>query len=64
MILPLLMGMLIPRIGIHWVMAIPALVCLSVIIPLSLALRQRRHVLQLLDDAHTIEPDASLLNIK
>jgi fucose permease len=64
MILPLLMGMLIPRIGIHWVMAIPALVCLSVIIPLSLALRQQRHVLQLLDDVHTIEPDTSLLNIK
>jgi hypothetical protein len=30
MILPLLMGILIPRIAIHWVMAIPALVCLSV----------------------------------
>ncbi len=64
MILPLLMGMLIPHIGIHWVMAIPALACLSVIIPLSLALRQQRHVLPLLDDAHTIEPDTPLLHIE
>ena len=64
MILPLLMGILIPRIGIHWVMAIPALVCLSVIIPLSLALRQQRRSLQLPDDVHTIERDVPLPTIK
>ncbi len=60
MILPLLMGILIPHIGIHWVMAIPALVCLSVIIPLSLALRQQRQSLQMRDEVHTVESDLPL----
>ncbi len=64
MILPLLMGILIPRIGIHWVMTIPALVCLSVIVPLSLALRQQRQLLQMPDDEHTIERDIPLPIIK
>ena len=64
MTLPLLMGTLIPRIGIHWVMAIPALVCLSVIIPLSLALRQQRRSLQLSDNVHTIERDVPLPTIQ
>jgi len=60
MIIPLLMGILIPHIGIHWVMAIPALVCLSVIIPLSFALRQQRQSLQMLDEVHTVESDLPL----
>lgn len=64
MILPLLMGMLIPRIGIHWVMVLPALACLSVIIPLSLALRQQRQALQLQDTVHTIEPEIPLPTVK
>ena len=64
MILPLLMGILIPRIGIHWVMTIPALVCLLVIIPLSLALRQQRQLLQMPDDEHTIERGTPLPTIK
>ncbi len=60
MILPLLMGILIPHIGIHWVMAIPALVCLSVIIPLGMTLRQQRKPLQMRDDVLTIESDLPL----
>jgi fucose permease len=60
MILPLLMGILIPHIGIHWVMAIPALVCLSVIIPLSFALRQQRQSLLMRHEVHTVESDLPL----
>ncbi len=37
MILPALMGALIPVLGINWVMAIPALLCLLVIPPMLLA---------------------------
>lgn len=39
MIVPAAMGLLIPVVGIHWVIAIPALCCLVVIIPMALANR-------------------------
>jgi hypothetical protein len=54
----------IPHIGINWVMAIPALVCLSVIVPLSVALRLQRHTLQSRSEAHTMEQEVYLPIIK
>jgi len=60
MILPLLMGFLILPIGINWVMAIPALVCLSIAIPLSIALRQQRYILHLRSVKHTMEQETIL----
>jgi fucose permease len=59
MILPALMGVLIPLVGVHWVMAIPAAACLLIAIPLSLAIRQQNHTLHLQLDMHTIEPASS-----
>ena len=63
-ILPLMMGLLIPTIGIHWVLALPALICLAVSIPLSFALRQQRYTLQSLADVHTIKQDIPLSSTK
>lgn len=39
MIVPAVMGLLIPTVGIHWVIAIPAFCCLVVIVPMVLANR-------------------------
>jgi fucose permease len=64
MVLPVLMGILIPHIGINWVIAMPALVCLSVVVPLSLALRQQRHTLQSQSDMHTMEQEVPFPGIK
>jgi fucose permease len=64
MILPLTMGLLIPTIGIHWVMAFPALACLAVSIPLSFALRQQRYTLQSRADVHTMKQDIPLSGTK
>jgi fucose permease len=47
MILPVLMGFLIADIGFSWVMAIPALVCLAIVVPFSLALRRQQYAPQL-----------------
>jgi fucose permease len=41
MIIPAAMGLLIPTIGINWVMAIPAICCLIVIAPMALANRSQ-----------------------
>ncbi len=60
MVLPALMGVLIPLIGINWVMAIPALVCLLIIIPFGLAIRQQRHTLHLQNDGFTMKEDTPL----
>ncbi|GAC1350204.1 MAG: multidrug effflux MFS transporter [Ktedonobacteraceae bacterium] len=54
MILPVLMGFLIAPLGISRVLAIPALVSLAIIIPLSIALRQQRKILQ--RNGQRIEP--------
>jgi len=59
MILPALMGVLIPSIGVSWVMTIPAAACLLIAIPLSLAIRQQNHTLHSQPDMHTIEPASS-----
>src|SRR5258708_3056925 len=39
MIVPAAMGLLIPSLGINWVMAIPALCCALVVLPMALANR-------------------------
>jgi FHS family glucose/mannose:H+ symporter-like MFS transporter len=59
MVLPALMGVLIPLIGVNWVMAIPAAVCLLIAIPLSLAIWRQNHTLLLQSDMHTIEQASS-----
>jgi fucose permease len=59
MVLPALMGVLIPLIGVNWVMAIPAAVCLLIAIPLSLAIWRQNHTLLLQSDLHTIEQASS-----
>ena len=64
MVVPAVMGLLIPHIGINWVMAIPALVCLSVIVPLGVALRLQRHTLQSRSEMHTMEQEVHLPIIK
>ncbi|HZS79615.1 MAG TPA: MFS transporter [Ktedonobacteraceae bacterium] len=62
MIFPAFMGMLIPTLGISWVIAIPALACLGVAPPFWLALRKQQHTLQLQDQEHTIEEQHRLTN--
>lgn len=57
MVVPVLMGFLIPSIGVSWVMAIPALACLLISVPFSLALWQQR-TLHLQTDVHTIKPES------
>jgi fucose permease len=46
MIVPAAMGALIPVVGINWVIAIPALCCLVVLLPMALANRGQRSTLQ------------------
>jgi fucose permease len=60
MILPALMGILLPVIGINWVLVFPAFCCLLIIVPLILANRQQRHSLHLPDNDITISEETSL----
>lgn len=62
MIFPVLMGILIPSLGINWVMTIPSIICLLIALPFGLALRQgrRRQRLHLPADMSTMEREASL----
>lgn len=60
MVLPALMGILIPVIGINWVLAFPALCCLLIIAPLILASRRQRHLLHVADNDITINGETSL----
>jgi fucose permease len=60
MILPALMGILLPVIGINWVLVFPAFCCLLIIVPLILANRQRRHSLHLQDNDITVNEETSL----
>ena len=60
MVLPALMGILIPVIGINWVLALPAFCCLLIIAPLILVNRRQRHILHLQDDDITINEETSL----
>jgi fucose permease len=59
MVLPALMGVLIPLIGINWVLAIPALCCLLIIVPFALAIWQQRP-LHLQNEEHTMEEETPL----
>ena len=60
MVLPALMGILIPHIGINWVLALPALCCLLIIVPFYLAVRQQRHTLHLQNDGITMNDETPL----
>ena len=60
MILPALMGILIPVIGINLVLVFPALCCLLIIVPLMLAIHRQRHSLHLLDSDITINAEKSV----
>ncbi len=59
MISPALMGILIPIIGINWVLLFPAICCLLIIGPLFLANRRQQHLLQLPDNDITINDNTS-----
>jgi fucose permease len=60
MVLPALMGILIPVIGLNWVLIFPASCCLLIIVPLILAKQRQRHSLQLPDNDITINENTSL----
>jgi fucose permease len=60
MILPALMGILIPVIGINWVLVFPASCCLLIIVPLTLAIYRQRYLLHLPDNNITINEETSL----
>jgi FHS family glucose/mannose:H+ symporter-like MFS transporter len=60
MVLPALMGALIPYIGINWVLALPAFCCLLIIVPFALAIWQQRHTLHLQNDGHTMKEETPL----
>jgi fucose permease len=61
MVLPALMGILIPVIGINWVLVFPAFCCLLIIVPLLLANLQQRRSLQLQHDVHAMKENSSLV---
>ncbi len=60
MVLPALMGILIPVIGINWVLVFPAFCCLLIFVPLILANRNQLHPLHLSDNDITINEEKSL----
>ncbi|MGZ3625116.1 MAG: MFS transporter [Ktedonobacteraceae bacterium] len=60
MVLPALMGILIPVIGINWVLVFPASCCLLIIVPLMLANQRQRHSLHLPDNDITINEEKSV----
>ena len=55
MIVPVLMGLFVPIIGFNWVMTVPALGCLLIILPFTLANVKQRRALQLPRPESTIE---------
>lgn len=61
MVFPMMMGMLIPAIGLRWVLVVPALACLFILVPFGLVIRKQRYPLQMHSQEHTIEtkPPAS-----
>jgi fucose permease len=60
MVLPALMGILIPVIGINWVLVLPAFCCLLIIVPLILTNGRQRHTLHLPDNDITINEETPL----
>jgi len=55
MLLPTAMGVLLPVIGINWVIAIPSICCLAIIPPMLLTNRTQRTTLQSSEMQHTME---------
>lgn len=55
MIFPAMMGLLIPVTGYNWVMTVPALGCLLILVPFTLALINQRRALQSQPTEATIE---------
>lgn len=64
MIVPMAMGMLIPTLGINWVIAIPALLCLAVFVPLVLANHAQLTTLQSSARQHTITLAAETTGVR
>lgn len=64
MIVPMAMGMLIPTLGINWVIAIPALLCLAVLVPLVLANHAQLTTLQSSARQHTITLAAETTGVR
>jgi len=60
MVLPALMGILIPVIGINWVLVFPAFCCLLIIVPLMLANYRQQHLLHVPDSDITIDEEKSV----
>jgi fucose permease len=60
MILPALMGFLIPLFGINRVMLLPALCCLLIMAPFYLAIRRQSHTLHLQQDGITMKDETPL----
>jgi fucose permease len=60
MVLPALMGILIPVIGINWVLVFPAFCCFLIIVPLIFANRRQRHSLHLPSNDITINEETPL----
>ncbi|MGZ3609845.1 MAG: MFS transporter [Ktedonobacteraceae bacterium] len=60
MVLPALMGILIPVIGLNWVLVFPASCCLLIIVPLMFANQRQRHSLHLPDNDITINEEKSV----
>lgn len=60
MVLPALMGILIPVIGINWVLVFPAFCCLLIVVPLILANKQQ-HLLHSQDSDITINEETPLM---
>ena len=60
MVLPALMGILIPVIGINWVLVFPASCCLLIIVPLVLTNYRQRHSLHLPNSNITLTEETSL----
>lgn len=60
MVLPALMGILIPIIGINWVLVLPATCCLLILVPLILANKRQRHLLHIQESDITINEETSL----
>ncbi|MGH2510158.1 MAG: hypothetical protein ACRDHZ_22495, partial [Ktedonobacteraceae bacterium] len=59
-LVPAAMGLLIPIIGINWVIAIPSMFCLLVVVPMALANRTPQTTLQLSSEQHTMAVSAEI----
>lgn len=60
MVLPALMGIMLPVIGINWVLVFPAFCCILIAVPLFLAIRRQRLSLQLSVNDTIINEETSI----